>query len=395
MGGSVRNRGFAGCAVGLLCGMALLLCGCGDFFAKDITTSGGGGSSTVGNYTYVGTQAGQLGSYSVSSTGTLTALAGSPLALATSAINALTVASADTVLYAAVAGSGVFGLSINGSTGVPTLISTSPLATDVAPLALAVDPAGTHLLVAGLANGGPAVGIYTINSDGTLSELTGSPVALTFPQGTDLTNLLVQQIAIAPNSSYVFVSLGQLGVAPLPFNATGNLSANAVLLNPASSTAAGATIANQDLGLAVNSTSGFLFVGETNAGVRVFSIAANNAFTEITGSPFASGAQPRSIILDGTGTHLYTANAADNTISGYTVGATGALTAITGSPFSSVGTQPFALALDQSKTFLLSADLGGTPDVQLFSFSPTTAGALSPGATVTNLSQASAVASTQ
>jgi 6-phosphogluconolactonase len=399
MAGMVRSLwsgGWAGCLGGVAAivvgaGM-LLLSGCGDFFTKD---SGGGGGGSTGSYTYVGTQGGQLGSYAVSSAGALTALAGSPSSLATSAINALVVTSANANLYAAVAGSGVFGLHINSGTGVPTLISNSALTTDVSPLALTVDPGGTHLLVAGLANGGPAVGIYNINSDGTLSELTGSPVALTFPQGTDLTTLLVQQIAVAPNSSYVFVSLGQLGVAPLPFNTGGNLSANAVLINPRTSSVGGSNVANQDLGLAVDATSGFLFVGETNQGIRVFSVGASNAFTEISGSPFPSGGQPHSLAFDGTGAHLYSANAADNTISGYSVATTGALTAITGSPFSSVGAQPFNLALDQSKTFLIAADLGGNPNVQLFSFDATTAGKLNPGATVTNLQQAAAVASTR
>jgi hypothetical protein len=59
-----------------------------------------------------------------------------------------------------------------------------------------------------------------------------------------------------------------------------------------------------------------------------------------------------------------------------------------------VGAQPFALALDQSKKFLFSANLGGTPDLQLFSFDSTTAGKLDPGATATNATLAAAIAST-
>jgi 6-phosphogluconolactonase (cycloisomerase 2 family) len=143
----------------------------------------------------------------------------------------------------------------------------------------------------------------------------------------------------------------------------------------------------------VNSTSTALFVGETNVGVRVFTIGSS--FTEISGSPFKAGTQPRSLQFDGTGDYLYVANATDDTISGFSVLASGALTALTGSPFSSVGTQPFALALDQSKKFVLSANLGGTPDVQLFSFDATTAGKLDPGATATNISTASAIATTR
>jgi 6-phosphogluconolactonase (cycloisomerase 2 family) len=233
-----------------------------------------------------------------------------------------------------------------------------------------------------------AVGEYAINSDGTLSEVQGSPVSITFPSGTDTTNLAVTRIAVAPNSSYVFVTLGQLGVAPLPFNTSGGLSPNTQIIKPLTSSG----IANQDLGVAVNAGSTALFVGETNAGVRVFTIGST--FTEISGSPFKAGSQPRSLAFDGTGDYLYAANGSDATISGYSVLASGALTALTGSPFSSVGAGPNALALDQSKKFLLAANLGGSPDLQLFSFDATTAGKLDAGATATNIASAFAIATT-
>ncbi|MFL6427844.1 MAG: hypothetical protein ACJ71S_06335, partial [Acidobacteriaceae bacterium] len=59
-----------------------------------------------------------------------------------------------------------------------------------------------------------------------------------------------------------------------------------------------------------------------------------------------------------------------------------------------VGKQPFGLALDQSKKFLFSVNLGGTPDVQLFSFDATTPGKLNPGAMATNATTPAAIAST-
>jgi 6-phosphogluconolactonase (cycloisomerase 2 family) len=363
----------------------LLLAGCGDFFTKD---NGGGGGTTVGSYTYVGTVSGLLVGYSVSSTGALATLSGSPSQFATAAINTLAVTPNNTFLYAGVAGTGVFGSSINSGTGVTTLVSSSVLAQDVAPIALTVDPSGKYLLVAGLANGAAAVGEYLINSDGTLSEITGSPVSIVFPPGTNTSNLSVSSIAVAPNSSFVFVTLGQLGVAPMPFNTSGALSANTVIINPTATSG----ITNQDLGVAVNPSSTALFVGETNVGVRVFTIGS--AFTEISGSPFKAGSQPRAFQFDGTGDYLYVANGADGTISGYTVLASGTLTALTGSPFSAVGLRPSELTLDQSKKFLLSANTGGSPDVQLFSFDTTTAGKIDPGATATNASGASAIAST-
>lgn len=364
-----------------------VLAGCGDFFSKN---TGGGGGNTVGSYTYVGTQAGFLASYSVSSTGALAALSGSPLNLSSAAINALAITPNNGALYAAVAGTGVFGLSVNTGNGVPTLISKSPLASDVAPIAMTIDPSGQWVLVAGLASGAPAVGEYTINSDGTLAEVTGSPVNITLPSGADASNTLIQSIAIAPNSSYVFVSLGQWGIAAMPFSTSGSLTTNSRVITPRTTSG----IANQDLGLLVSAGSTFLYAGETNAGVRVFSIGANNVFTEISGSPFAAGNQPRALAFDGTGGFLYVANASDSTISGYTVLASGVLTQLSGSPFSSVGSQPNALATDQSKKFLIEANLGGSPDVQLFSFDTTTAGKLDPGATVTGLTSTAVVAST-
>jgi 6-phosphogluconolactonase (cycloisomerase 2 family) len=374
------------CLAGFLGVSALLLAGCGDFFSNG--GGGGGGGTTVGNYTYVGTQSGVLVGYSVSSTGALATLSGFPNQFATAGINGLAVTPNNTVLYAAVAGIGVYGLAINSSNGGTTLINTNALVQDVAPSALTIDPSGKFLLVAGLANGVAAVGEYAINSDGTLSEVGGSPVSITFGAGTDTTNLAVTNIAVAPNSSYVFVTLGQLGVAPLPFNTSGSLSANTQILGPKAPN----NIPNQDLGLAVNPTSSALFIGETNVGVRVFTIGTS--FTEISGSPFAAGGQPRSLAFDGTGDYLYAANATDNTISGYSVLASGSLSPLSGSPFSSVGAQPFALALDQSKKFLFAANLAGNPDLQLFSFDSTTAGKLDPGATATNATLAAAIAST-
>ena len=374
---------------GMVCSSVLLLAGCGDFFSKD--SGSGGGGNTVGSYTYVGTQTGVLTSYAVSSTGALSTLAGSPYQLSSAAINSLAVTPANGFLYAGVAGAGVFGLGINSGSGVPTLINTSALVQDVAPIAVVVDPSGKFLLVAGLADGAAAVGEYAINSDGTLSEVGGSPVSITFPQNTDTTNLSVSGIAVAPNSSYVFVTLGQLGVAPLPFNTSGGLSGNnAVLILPKATS----NISNQDLGVAVNSTSSALFVGETNVGIRVFTIGSNSAFTEISGSPFSAGGQPRALAFDSTGDYLYAANASDNTISGYSVLASGSLTPLSGSPFSSVGSQPNALVLDQSKKFLIEANIQGSPDVQIFSFDATTAGKLDPGATATNATTAAAIAST-
>ncbi len=378
----------AGTAISAALLTAVTLAGCGDFFTKTTTGGGGGGGGTTASYVYVGTQAGVLASFALSTSGAFTQIANSPTTLSTSAINALVVTPGNSYLYAAVAGAGIFGLGINSSSGFPTLVKTSALTTDVVPVALAIDPSGKYLLAAGLGGGGPAVGIYAINSDGTLSTLQGSPIAITLPSGSNAADVSIQNIAVAPDSSFVFVSMGKLGVAPLPFNTSGGLSQNTSVITAKATSGVG----NQDLGLAVDPKSKFLYVGETNQGIRAFSIATN--FPEISGSPFAAGGQPRFLLLDGTGANIYAANQADGTISASSVAASGALTAIAGSPFSSVGAQPYALALDQTKKYLLGINLGGNPSVQAYGFSTATAGALTAGSTIGGLAAAGAVATT-
>lgn len=383
----------AGSAISAALLLTAALTGCGDFFNKNTSTGGGGGGATgAASYVYVGTQTGVLASFALSASGAFTQLADSPSNLSTSSINSLVVTPGNGYLYAAVAGAGTYGLGINSTTGVPSLVSKSALATDVIPVALTIDPTGKWLLAAGvgsgLSSGSLAVGIYTINSDGTLSPLQGSPVSISLPSGTNPANLSIQNITVAPDSSFVFVSMGSLGVAPLPFNTSGGLSQNTSVITP--KTTSGAT--NQDLGLAVDPTSKFLYVGETNQGIRAFSIAAN--FPEVSGSPFKAGGQPRFLLFDGTGANLYAANQADGTISASSVAATGVLTEIAGSPFSSVGSQPYALALDQTKKYLLGVNIGGNPSVQAYGFSTTTAGALAAGSNISGLSAADAIAAT-
>src|ERR1700733_5361686 len=67
--------------------------------------------------------------------------------------------------------------------------------------------------------------------------------------------------------------------------------------------------------------------------VSVFSVAADGALTQVTGSPFETGGGPDSIAFSPSGGLLATANA-DSTVSVFSVSAAGALTQVAGSPFS-------------------------------------------------------------
>jgi 6-phosphogluconolactonase len=380
----------------LLAGAGLSLaagCGHGHFF---VDTSGGGGNTTgAGDYLYVGTQTGVIAGFAVSTTGALTAVAGTPFNFSQgTAITAMVVTPSNAFMYASGSG-GVFLLSINASTGALTVGNNgSALVSDVAPTVLRVDPTGKFLLAAGFdpSTGLPSIAVYTINSDGTLT-IVGTPLAIPLPSGASTSSAPVQMV-IMPTDSFVFVSMGTVGVVSMTFNSSGQLSQTGKTNAPGTSTGPTGAVPNQDLALALNSGGTLLFVGETNVGVRVNTIAADSSLTAVSGSPFKTAGQPSAMSFDGSGGYLYVTNQSTNNITGFSVLASGTLTELTsaGSPFAA-GSTPTSLSIDQSKKFLAVANSGGTPDLQIYGFDTTTAGKLDPGATAATSSSSPGQAS--
>jgi 6-phosphogluconolactonase len=184
---------------------------------------------------------------------------------------------------------------------------------------------------------------------------------------------------ITPNNANVYVSLGALGVQVLTLGSGGALSTGSVptFLPPKSTSSSPA-----DYGLASDPNTKFLFVAELNTGLRVLSIGTNGALSEISGSPYATGAGPTGVIVDPTGSYVYVANKGSNTISAFTLSSSsGTLATISGSPFSSGGLTPLGFANENTKKYLAVINSGnngssGYNDLQLFSYSSTTPGAL-------------------
>ena len=178
-------------------------------------------------------------------------------------------------------------------------------------------------------------------------------------------------LAFTPNDNFLYVSLGTFGVVILNFDSsTGVLTNNNQVLKPRQ--------ANDTMrGLAVNSTGTFLYGVEAGInGVRVLAInSTTGALTESSGSPYATGAGPWAILIDSTGSYLYVANRTAGTMSGYLVSASGALTQISGSPFTA-GTNPIDIAEDNTHTYIGVVNAGGSPDLQTYTISSSTPGAL-------------------
>jgi len=147
------------------------------------------------------------------------------------------------------------------------------------PYGLAIDPSGAHLYTAN--TGDNSISEFTINSDGSLTELSGSPIGEAF--STPL-SLLVDN-----SGKYLYV-------------------------------------ANE---------------GSTNLGA--YGIGSDGGLTLLTNSPFATGSQPSFITSDPTGKYLFVGNQSSPAIQSFSLAtSTGTLTSVASY---SVGNTPASIAV--------------------------------------------------
>jgi len=363
----------------LCCLLLLGLTGC-DFFVPQTSS---GGTTNTGDYLYVGNGNNTfIAGFGVSSAGALSVLASSPYNNGVAA-QSLTVNPANTFLYAGTT-NGIYLYAINSDGSITVQNSGNSVAQDVVPTAMQVDSTGGFLLAAGIGTsiGAQAIGIYSIDpTTGLLTAVTGSPLPLYTGTATTPTVVTPTAMLITPNNSYVYVSLGPLGVQVLTLGSGGALSTGTAptYLSPLSTSTSPA-----DYGLASNSSSTFLFVAEINTGLREFSIGTAGALNAVSGSPYAVGTGPTGVLLDPTGSYVYVANKGSNNISAFTLtAASGKLTAVAGSPFSSGGLLPIFMVNDNTKQYVAVINSGsntasGNSDLQLFKFDATTDGKLDP-----------------
>jgi 6-phosphogluconolactonase len=364
-----------------LCFLLLFcLAGC-DFFVPQ--TNSGGGTNT-GDYLYVANGADTfLAGFGVNSSGTLSVLNNSPYNNGVAA-QSLAVTPANTFLYAGTT-NGIYEYLINSDGSITVQNSGNSVAQDVIATSMQVDSTGGYLLAVGISTSlqSQAIGIYQIDATtGLLTAVTGSPLALYTGNATTPTIATPTGMLITPNNSYVYVSLGALGVQVLTLGTGGALSTGsaATILPPISTS-------SSDIGLASDPLTAFLFVAEINSGLRVLSIGTGGSLKEVSGSPYAVGTGPTGVILDTTGSYVYVANKGSNNISAFTLtAASGKLTAIAGSPFASGGQVPIALVNDNTKKYIAVINngvngSGGNSDVQVFKFDTTTDGKLDPVST--------------
>ncbi|HKO19159.1 MAG TPA: beta-propeller fold lactonase family protein, partial [Acidobacteriaceae bacterium] len=355
-----KRRSKIDMAAVLTIGTLLLATGYGDFFVPENSSSGGSNSGS-GDYVYVANQTtGTLAAYSVGS-GTLAAISGSPYSLGF-APNAVAVNPANTIVFVAGVNSSIgyidaFSIGSNGSLSL--LAQNNAVLAD--PISLDVSPDGQWLI--GLDGNGLTIDEYQINAN------TGQ---LTLATGFVYANVPVtpRSLKISPNGNFVFAAIDTAGDLVFPFNTT-----NGVLSSPGT-----LTLPSQvaDNALAVSPNGGYLYIARSSGPVgslAVYSVDSGGGLTPTSGSPFAAGSQPFSVVVNSAGTAAYVANQLDSNISGYTISSSGSASAISGSPFSNTS-EPSGLVIDKTGKYLLAISNAGKPDLTLYSFDSTTTGKL-------------------
>jgi 6-phosphogluconolactonase len=198
--------------------------------------------------------------------GALSAVAGSPFLIGLFPLN-MKLSPSGNVLYvtgAASLNSGVIEV-FTVSSGVLTVMNGSPFLTGSNPYGLAIDTAGTHLYTANTL--GNSISEFTINSDGSLTQLSNSPI-------------------------------GQTYAAPLA--------------------------------LMVDNSGKYLYVAnEGSSNLGAYAIGTDGSLTLLTTSPFATGAQPSFVVGDSIGKYLFVGNQSSPAIQSFSLDASsGTLTSV-------------------------------------------------------------------
>lgn len=235
---------------------------------------------------------------------------------------------------------------------------------------VAVSRDGRHVYVAGrgplgapASNADTRLGFLTLNADGTLTPIGGSPQTFAGSLGGF-------GLTITPDGSRLYLTQSQAAVVRA-FDLDQNTGIPTAV--------AGSPFASGAIMEGILTPDGTRLYGVDVFGksVRGFTLSATGVPSAISGSPFGTGTQLQNLAIAPDGRALYTAQLNDPTLlSGFSIGATGALTPFAGSPFPGSGGFPsfYATAVTPTQTpdVTLDASPGG----------PGTASALTAAATV-------------
>jgi 6-phosphogluconolactonase len=309
-----------------------------------------------------------------SSTGALTPVSGSPYntgigsrALAKDPVRAH--------IYVANSQSGdISAFSMNATSGALTPLS-GLTAAEVGVDAIAIDPLGQFMYV--VSGNSSNLWIFSIDSSGTLTPLSGTPIVLS-NSGDVSTSVLID-----PSGKYLYVTTNSSSsVLGSIFGFSRNATTGRLTTLPGFSI----PVAGQANHGSFDPSGKYLLltgnnVFGTTGGISVYSLnASTGSLTLATGSPVQVRDDPAGVAVDASGKYVYVPNTADVTISAFTLDSvSGGLTPVSGSPFPSGGNGtingPLGIAADAAGKFMYVCNASN--DVSVFSINSAT-GVLTP-----------------
>jgi hypothetical protein len=355
---------------------APLLSGCKGFWDVPSGSGSGGGGTKSGVFYVLNQKTAQIAGYTIASGATtLTAVTGSPVSLGTTVPYTMAISPNGGFLYVGTV-VGVFVYSV-GADGALTILNGGQVITADFAFTMQVDPSGSWLIDA-------VSGIGAVNAI-PLDPTTGLVLSGATEQSVTVPSTAVRRVTItqagAPNP-YVFVAMGAGGTAVVPFTAASTDPFGSVSVIKPINTTTGGSVA-----VAVDLSRQLLYVGETVAvsgsnpgGLRVFAIGANSSMSEITGSPYPSGGIGPGAILP-TSNYVYVANStvsgsSTGNIQGFAITTTGTVYSLTSVSTIAAGLTTTAMDEENTGTYLLAVNSGGTPDLNVYTFNATTGGKL-------------------
>jgi len=206
------------------------------------------------------------------------------------------------------AGNTISAYLIDINTGGLTTVTGSPYLSGTAPLAIVSDPAGRFLYCVNRGDAPPTVGGFTINPDGSLTPIAPTTIVGNGPG-----------YPVVDRANHLYVP-GSLDASISAFTIQADGSLKSVSGSPFAD-------ANGPGAVAVDPLGKFLFASHSAGGsVTVFPIGAGGALgIPITGSPFQVGLQPSSVSLDPTGAFVAVTNHASNNVSLFSLDETAGL----------------------------------------------------------------------
>ena len=237
---------------------------------------------SAGGFLYVGNSgSNNISVFSIDSgTGALTPV-GTPFQIGTIPLN-MALSPSGGVLY--VTGQSQANGFIEAFTlnqGIPTVVNNSPFITGNGPYGLALAPGGGFLYTANTLDS--SISEFTINADGSLTEISGSPI------GESVQNSSPVALFIDKSGAFLYVAdQGSTSLAAYSIGSDGTL---ALLTNSPFATGSGPGAIASDSG------GKYLFVGnQTNPGIQSFSLDTRNG-TLTSVATYGVAGKPTSIAI--------------------------------------------------------------------------------------------------